>query len=122
MSLPHDDSTQPSGDVANQTQQQRQKSFSERSCSFSAETRAGMLLEKGVDHMASQMGADARILTAALCTGQSPPPNSVSKALFKDLEEEPEDDRGLILGKLSEEEGEHRNSDAAVKCLDLSVK
>lgn len=105
VSLPDDDAQLPSGDVANQSQQQRQKSFSERSCSFSAETRAGMLLEKGVDHMASQMGADARILAAALFAGQSPPPNSASKALFKDLEEEPEDDRGLILGKLPEEEG-----------------
>lgn len=64
-----------------------------------------MLLEKGVDHMASQMGADARILAAALCAGQSPPPTSVSKSLFQGVEEEPEDDRGLILGKLPEEEG-----------------
>lgn len=101
MSLPDGDTSLVSGDAANQSQQQRQKSFSERSCSFSAETRAGMLLEQGVDHMASQMGADARILTAAL----SPPPSSVSKALFKDLEEEPEEDQGLILGKLQEEEG-----------------
>ncbi|XP_068443434.1 DENN domain-containing protein 4C isoform X2 [Clinocottus analis] len=105
VSLPEDDASLPSGDGANQPQQQRQKSFSERSCSFSAETRAGMLLEKGVDHMASKMGADARILAAALCAGQSPPPTSVSKALFKDLEEEPEDDPGLLLGKLPEEEG-----------------
>lgn len=105
MSLPDDDASLATGDVANQPQQQRQKAFAERSCSFSAETRAGMLLEKGVDHMASQMGADARILAAALCAGQSPPPNSVSKSLFKDLEEEPEDDRGLTLGKLTEEEG-----------------
>lgn len=104
VSLPDDDATLASGDVANQPQPQRQKSFSERSCSFSAETRAGMLLEKGVDHMASQMGADARILAAALSAGQSPPPSSVSKALFKDLEEEPEDDQGLILGKLPVEE------------------
>ncbi|XP_034532128.1 DENN domain-containing protein 4C isoform X2 [Notolabrus celidotus] len=105
VSLPGDDAPMASGDSANQPQQQRQKSFAERSCSFSAESRAGMLLEKGVDHMASQMGADARILAAALCAGQSPPPNSVSKALFKDLEEEPEEDQGLILGKLHEEEG-----------------
>lgn len=104
VSLPDDDASLATGEVANQPQQQRQKSFSERSCSFSAETRAGMLLEKGVDHMASQMGADARILAAALCAGQSPPPNSVSKALFKDLEEEPEDDQGLTLVKLTEEE------------------
>ncbi|KAK9524655.1 hypothetical protein VZT92_017027 [Zoarces viviparus] len=105
VSLPEDDASLPSGGVANQTQHQRKKSFGERSCSFSAETRAGMLLEKGVDHMASQMGADARILAAALSAGQSPPPNVVSKALFTDLEEEPEDDQGLTLVKLPEEEG-----------------
>lgn len=105
VSLPDDDASLASGDVASQPQPQRQKSFAERSCSFSAETRAGMLLEKGVDHMASQMGADARILAAALSGGQSPPPNNVPKSLFKDLEEEPEDDQGLTLGKLPEEEG-----------------
>ncbi|XP_044196580.1 DENN domain-containing protein 4C isoform X1 [Thunnus albacares] len=103
VSLPDDDAPVASADGANQSQQQRQKAFAERSCSFTAETRAGMLLEKGVDHMASQMGADARILTAALSAGHSPPPNSVSKALFKDLEEEPENDQGLTLGKLTEE-------------------
>lgn len=75
--------------------QQRPKSLSERSCSFSAETRAGMQLETGVDHMASQMGADARILAAALCAARSSPPHGVSKALFKDLEEEPEEEAGL---------------------------
>ena len=99
-----DDAPLAPGDVASQSQQQRQKSFSERSCSFSAESRAGMLLEKGVDHMASQMGADARILAAALCGGQTPPPSSVSKALFKDLEEEPEDDQGSMHGKLPAED------------------
>uniref|UniRef100_A0A673AJW2 DENN/MADD domain containing 4C n=1 Tax=Sphaeramia orbicularis TaxID=375764 RepID=A0A673AJW2_9TELE len=104
VSLPDDDAPMVSEDVVNQSQQQRQKAFAERSCSFSAETRAGMLLEKGVDHMASQMGADARILAAALSVSQSPPPNSVSKALFKDLEEEPEDDKDMAGGKLPEEE------------------
>ncbi|XP_058480308.1 DENN domain-containing protein 4C [Solea solea] len=104
MSLPDDDTPLTAQDSARKSQHQRQKSFSERSCSFSAETRAGMLLEKGVDDMASQMGADARILTAALSAGQSPPPCSVSKALFKDLEEEPEDEQGLVLGKLPREE------------------
>lgn len=111
VSLPDNDDAQLTpADTAKQTQQQRQKSFSERSCSFSAETRAGMLLEKGVDHMASQMGADARILAAALCTAASLPPapaphDGVSKALFQDLEEEPEDEQGLVLEKLPEEEG-----------------
>ncbi|XP_035531264.1 DENN domain-containing protein 4C isoform X1 [Morone saxatilis] len=125
VSLPDDDTSLASGDVANQTQQQRQKSFTERSCSFSAETRAGMLLEKGVDHMASQMGADARILAAALCGAQSPPP--ASKALFTDLEEEPEDDRGLILGKLPEEEGpaepeEEKGDDTKVEGSEIKME
>uniref|UniRef100_A0A3P9KW60 DENN/MADD domain containing 4C n=1 Tax=Oryzias latipes TaxID=8090 RepID=A0A3P9KW60_ORYLA len=90
VSLSDEDSSLP-GNATNQ--QQRQKAFSERSCSFSAETRAGMLQEKGVDHMASQMGADARILAAAFSGSQAQPSKSVSKALFEDLEEEPEDDK-----------------------------
>lgn len=127
MSLPDDDASLAAGDGANQPQQQRQKSFSERSCSFSAETRAGMLLEQGVDHMASQMGADARILAAALCAGQSPPPSSVSKTLFKDLEEEPEDDQGLMLGKLPEEEGpgapdEEKGDDVQVEGTEIKME
>lgn len=105
MSLPDGDLSLVAVESSNPPQQQRQKSFLERSCSFSAETCAGMLLEKGVDHMASQMGADARILAAALCAGQSTPPHSVTKALFKDLEEEPEDNVGLTLEKLPEEGG-----------------
>ncbi|XP_068164529.1 DENN domain-containing protein 4C isoform X2 [Antennarius striatus] len=99
VSLPDGDASLEPRDAVGQPPQQRQKSFSERSCSFSAETRAGML-EKGVDHMAIEMGADARILAAALCAGQSPSPTGVSRALFQDLEEEPEDERGL-----TEEEG-----------------
>uniref|UniRef100_UPI0037E79AB4 DENN domain-containing protein 4C isoform X2 n=1 Tax=Semicossyphus pulcher TaxID=241346 RepID=UPI0037E79AB4 len=127
VSLPDDDAPLASGDVAHPPQQQRQKSFAERSCSFSAESRAGMLLEKGVDHMASQMGADARILAAALCAGQSPPPNSVSKTLFKDLEEEPEEDRGLLLGKLQEEEGpgeaeERKGDDTEVERTEVKTE
>lgn len=104
VSLTEENALLTSSDVAKQAPQQRQKAFAERSCSFSAESRAGMLLEKGVDHMASQMGADARILTAALSAGASPPLSSVSKALFKDLEEEPEEEQSLILGNLPEEE------------------
>uniref|UniRef100_A0A3Q3QTP5 UDENN domain-containing protein n=1 Tax=Monopterus albus TaxID=43700 RepID=A0A3Q3QTP5_MONAL len=101
--FPDDDASLAAGDGTSQPQQQPllKKSFAERSCSFSAESRARMLQEKGVDHMASQMGADARILAAALSGGQSPTPRSVPTAL-KDLEEEPEKD--LTLGKLPEEE------------------
>ncbi|XP_054608589.1 DENN domain-containing protein 4C isoform X3 [Dunckerocampus dactyliophorus] len=104
VSLPDDDVSIEAGDMGAQPQKQRQKAFAERSRSFSAETRAGMLSEKGVDHMASQLGADARILAAALSTAQTLSPGSVSKAVFQDLEEEPEDDQGTIVRKLPDEE------------------
>uniref|UniRef100_A0A8C8C4Z7 DENN/MADD domain containing 4C n=1 Tax=Oncorhynchus tshawytscha TaxID=74940 RepID=A0A8C8C4Z7_ONCTS len=85
-----------SGVAGPAVQVQRQKAFSERSCSFSAESRAGMLMEKhGVDHIVSRMGADARILAAALSGGGTTPPPS--KPLPSG--------RGPTLGKLSEEEG-----------------
>lgn len=56
----------------------RQKHFPERSCSFSSESRAGMLLKKSSldlnsSEVALMMGADAKILTAALtCPKTSP--------------------------------------------------
>ncbi|XP_068783510.1 DENN domain-containing protein 4C isoform X2 [Struthio camelus] len=58
--------------------QKRQKLFSERSCSFSSESRAGMLLKKGsLDlhsrEIAIMMGADAKILTAALSGARTSP-------------------------------------------------
>ncbi|XP_041738425.2 DENN domain-containing protein 4C isoform X2 [Coregonus clupeaformis] len=109
VSLPEEsESAAPggSGEVGSavQGQGQRQKAFSERSCSFSAESRAGMLMEKhGVDHIARHMGADARILAAALsgCGTTPPPTNPPSKAFFKELESE--EGRGPMLRKLSEE-------------------
>uniref|UniRef100_A0A8C2QDK9 DENN domain containing 4C n=1 Tax=Cricetulus griseus TaxID=10029 RepID=A0A8C2QDK9_CRIGR len=58
--------------------EKRQKHFPERSCSFSSESRAGMLLKKSSldlnsSEMATMMGADAKILTAALtCPKTSP--------------------------------------------------
>ncbi|KAL6050945.1 hypothetical protein STEG23_009303, partial [Scotinomys teguina] len=58
--------------------EKRQKHFSERSCSFSSESRAGMLRKKSSldlnsSEMAIMMGADAKILTAALtCPNTSP--------------------------------------------------
>uniref|UniRef100_A0A674C0Q2 DENN/MADD domain containing 4C n=1 Tax=Salmo trutta TaxID=8032 RepID=A0A674C0Q2_SALTR len=109
VSLPEEgESAAPggSGEAGPAIQGQRQKAFSERSCSFSVESRAGMLMEKhGVDHIARRMGADARILAAALsgCGTTQPPTNPPSKALFKELESE--EGRGPMLGKLSEEEG-----------------
>ncbi|XP_074934780.1 DENN domain-containing protein 4C isoform X3 [Phalacrocorax aristotelis] len=58
--------------------QKRQKLFSERSCSFSSESRAGMLLKKGSldlhsKEIAIMMGADAKILTAALSGAKTSP-------------------------------------------------
>ncbi|KAM4564825.1 DENN domain-containing protein 4C isoform 2-T2 [Fundulus diaphanus] len=114
VSLPDHDAPLAAEDAA---QHQRQKSFSERSCSFSVETRAGMLLEKGVDHMASRMGADARILTAALSGAQSPPPYGKSKALFEDLEEEPGEDKKPLKkeapGESEEAKGEEQQAEVA---------
>ncbi|XP_060055607.1 DENN domain-containing protein 4C isoform X2 [Erinaceus europaeus] len=58
--------------------EKRQKHFPERSCSFSSESRAGMLLKKSSldlnsSDVAILMGADAKILTAALtCPKTSP--------------------------------------------------
>ncbi|XP_039465391.1 DENN domain-containing protein 4C [Oreochromis aureus] len=125
VSLTDDDPSLPSPAVAHQSQHQRQKSFSERSCSFSAETRAGMLSEAGMDHMASRMGADARILAGVLSGGQSPPPFIVPKPLFKDLEEEPEENQGLRLKKLPEEEDpetaeERKTDDKEVKATEVN--
>uniref|UniRef100_A0A3P9AZJ5 DENN domain containing 4C n=1 Tax=Maylandia zebra TaxID=106582 RepID=A0A3P9AZJ5_9CICH len=121
VSLTDDDPSLPSPAVAHQSQHQRQKSFSERSCSFSAETRAGMLSEAGMDHMASRMGADARILAGVLSGGQSPPPNIMPKPLFKDLEEEPEENQGLRLKKLPEEEDPETAEERKTDDKDLKV-
>ncbi|XP_069818150.1 DENN domain-containing protein 4C isoform X2 [Dendropsophus ebraccatus] len=71
-----------SGDKA----QKRQKMFSERSCSFSTDSRAGMMLKKGslemsTNEIAMKMGADAKILTAAL--SKTPPhPQTSNKFSF----------------------------------------
>uniref|UniRef100_A0A8C3Y7B0 DENN domain containing 4C n=1 Tax=Catharus ustulatus TaxID=91951 RepID=A0A8C3Y7B0_CATUS len=64
--------------------QKRQKLFSERSCSFSSESRAGMLLKKGSldlhsKEIAIMMGADAKILTAAL-SGVKTSPSHMNKS------------------------------------------
>ncbi|KAI1888537.1 hypothetical protein AGOR_G00186190 [Albula goreensis] len=94
------------GSQKQQQQQQRQKAFAERSCSFSAESRAGMLLKKGglemgADQIAIAMGADAKILAAAFSGGKTPPPTSATTS-FKALESE--EDLGGSLDKLLEED------------------
>uniref|UniRef100_A0A8C9T390 DENN domain containing 4C n=1 Tax=Scleropages formosus TaxID=113540 RepID=A0A8C9T390_SCLFO len=70
------------------SQLRRQRAFSERSCSFSVESRAGMLLKKGsleksTDQMVTEMGADAKILAAAL-SGSKTPPADASDRLIKE--------------------------------------
>ncbi|XP_014883978.1 DENN domain-containing protein 4C isoform X2 [Poecilia latipinna] len=116
VSLPDPDASLAAGDAPPPSQHQRQKAFSERSCSFSVETRAGMLLEQGVDHMASQMGADARILAAVLSGTQSPPPYNKSKGLFEDLEEEPGEDK---IPSKEEAKGDVKDEETKVKVTEV---
>ncbi|XP_058551230.1 DENN domain-containing protein 4C isoform X4 [Neofelis nebulosa] len=66
----------------------RQKHFPERSCSFSSESRAGMLLKKSSldlnsSEVAIMMGADAKILTAALACPKTSPLRVVSTHSFE---------------------------------------
>ncbi|KAG9486654.1 hypothetical protein GDO78_006828 [Eleutherodactylus coqui] len=72
--------------------QKRQKMFSERSCSFSTDSRAGMMLKKGsldmcTNEIAMKMGADAKILTAAL--SKTPTLPQTSKAFTFDCIDSP---------------------------------
>uniref|UniRef100_A0A669BZN5 DENN domain containing 4C n=1 Tax=Oreochromis niloticus TaxID=8128 RepID=A0A669BZN5_ORENI len=62
---------------------------------------------------------------AILSGGQSPPPNIVPKPLFKDLEEEPEENQGLRLKRLPEEEDpetaeERKTDDKEVKATEVN--
>ncbi|XP_067409240.1 DENN domain-containing protein 4C isoform X4 [Emydura macquarii macquarii] len=74
----------------NEKGQMRQKLFSERSCSFSTESRAGMLLKKGSldlssSEIAIMMGADAKILTAALSGAKMSPPHTSKSSSFDSM-------------------------------------
>ncbi|XP_060093217.1 DENN domain-containing protein 4C isoform X5 [Heteronotia binoei] len=80
--LVFDDNTSPKR--TGEKGKKRQKLFSERSCSFSTESRAGMLRKKSSldlnsSEVAIMMGADAKILTAAL-SGAKPSPPHTSKS------------------------------------------
>uniref|UniRef100_A0A8D0FCZ3 DENN domain containing 4C n=1 Tax=Strix occidentalis caurina TaxID=311401 RepID=A0A8D0FCZ3_STROC len=73
--------------------QKRQKLFSERSCSFSSESRAGMLLKKGSldlhsKEIAIMMGADAKILTAALSGAKTSPCHMNKSHSFESIVEQ----------------------------------
>ncbi|XP_074851074.1 DENN domain-containing protein 4C [Carettochelys insculpta] len=70
--------------------QKRQKLFSERSCSFSTDSRTGMLLKKGsldlnTSEIAIMMGADAKILTAALSGANMSPPQATISSSFDSM-------------------------------------
>ncbi|XP_004838389.1 DENN domain-containing protein 4C [Heterocephalus glaber] len=70
--------------------EKRQKHFSERSCSFSFESRAGMLLKKSSldlnsSEAAIMMAADAKILTAALACPQISPPRARRTHSFENI-------------------------------------
>ncbi|KAI2662307.1 DENN domain-containing protein 4C [Labeo rohita] len=77
MALPvvDDDSVTPVSHVSQAGQQQRVKAFVERSCSFSAQSKAGMLQKKGsLELSADHMGADAKILASVFSGSLTPPP------------------------------------------------
>uniref|UniRef100_A0A670ZJA8 DENN domain containing 4C n=1 Tax=Pseudonaja textilis TaxID=8673 RepID=A0A670ZJA8_PSETE len=69
---------------ASEKGKKRQKHFSGRTCSFSTESRADMLLKKNSldsnsSDLAIMMGADAKILTAALLGAKTSPPHMIVK-------------------------------------------
>uniref|UniRef100_A0A671PTT3 UDENN domain-containing protein n=1 Tax=Sinocyclocheilus anshuiensis TaxID=1608454 RepID=A0A671PTT3_9TELE len=76
VALPvEDDSVITVSQLSQAGQQQRMKAFVERSCSFSAESKAGMLQKKGsLELSADHMGADAKILASAFSGSLTPPP------------------------------------------------
>ncbi|EMP34050.1 DENN domain-containing protein 4C [Chelonia mydas] len=97
--------------------QKRQKLFSERSCSFSTESRAGMLLKKGSldlssSEIAIMMGADAKILTAALSGAKTSPPHTSKSSSFGSMGDQQVSGRSGTRTHVSEgaEELEHKSS------------
>ncbi|KAL8203101.1 UNVERIFIED_CONTAM: DENN domain-containing protein 4C [Gekko kuhli] len=83
-----DDNTSPKR--TGEKGKKRQKLFSERSCSFSTESRAGMLLKKSSldlnsSEVAIMMGADAKILTAALSGAKPSPPHTSKSQNFDNI-------------------------------------
>lgn len=89
--------------VTQTTQQQRVKAFAERSCSFSAESKAGMLQKKGsLEISVDNMGADAKILAAAFPGSLTPPPSATTPT-FKEFKMDP-----TLCPSLQEEEHENK--------------
>lgn len=104
VTLPvEDDSAITDSKVSQSGQQQRVKAFMERSCSFSAESKAGMLQKKGsLELSADHMGADAKIL-AAVFSGSLTPPPLATIAPFKEFKME-----ATMSPALQEEEHEDK--------------
>lgn len=105
------------GEVANlkkngERGEKRQKHFPERSCSFSSESRAGMLLKKSSldlnsSEVAIMMGADAKILTAALRSPKTSPLHVARTHSFESLSCHPADTRTRVSE--STWDSEHRS-------------
>ncbi|NXH50858.1 DEN4C protein, partial [Dicaeum eximium] len=97
--------------------QKRQKLFSERSCSFSSESRAGMLLKKGSlelhsKEIAIMMGADAKILTAALSGAKTSPSHMKKSNSFENITDQQVSDISGTWNDVTESDWdlEHRSS------------
>uniref|UniRef100_A0A8C0UVF9 DENN domain containing 4C n=1 Tax=Cyanistes caeruleus TaxID=156563 RepID=A0A8C0UVF9_CYACU len=97
--------------------QKRQKLFSERSCSFSSESRAGMLLKKGSldlhsKEIAIMMGADAKILTAALSGAKTSPSHMSKSHSFETITDQQVSDISGTWSAVTESDWnlEHRSS------------
>ncbi|KAM9641928.1 DENN domain-containing protein 4C isoform 1-T2 [Trichechus inunguis] len=95
------------------TGEKRQKHFPARSCSFSSESRAGMLLKKSSldlnsSEMAIMMGADAKILTAALACPTTSPLHISKTQSFESISCHLADTRTRVSE--STWESEHRSS------------
>ncbi|XP_004677741.1 PREDICTED: DENN domain-containing protein 4C [Condylura cristata] len=94
--------------------EKRQKHFPERSCSFSSESRAGMLLKKSSldlnsSEVAIMMGADAKILTAALsCPNKTSPLHLSRTHSFESANYHPGDTRTHMSESMWD--SEHRSS------------
>ncbi|NWZ80153.1 DEN4C protein, partial [Poecile atricapillus] len=97
--------------------QKRQKLFAERSCSFSSESRAGMLLKKGSldlhsKEIAIMMGADAKILTAALSGAKTSPSHMSKSHSFENITDQQVSDLSGTWSAVTESDWdlEHRSS------------
>ncbi|NXD14418.1 DEN4C protein, partial [Nothocercus nigrocapillus] len=99
--------------------QKRQKLFSERSCSFSSESRAGMLLKKGsLDlnsrEVAIMMGEDAKILTAALSGAKISPSHTNKSHSFDSIGDQQVSGISDTLIHVNESDGESEHMSSPV--------